>query len=121
MGQVTVTIAGKVYRMSCGDGEEAHLESLAALYDQRIEEMRKGLGELGDMRLHVMAALTLADEMLELKRRVGAMEQKLDALKGDAGSAGARAEAIEQRAADAIAQASQRIEAVARVLAGGPG
>ncbi len=117
MGQVTVTIAGKVYRMSCGDGEEAHLESLAALYDSRIEEMRKGLGELGDMRLHVMAALTLADEMTELKMRVGLLEQKLDAVKGDAGSAGARAEEVERRAVEAISGAADRIEKVARALA----
>jgi cell division protein ZapA len=116
MGQVTVTISGKVYRMSCGDGEEAHLEGLAALYDSRIEDMRKGLGELGDMRLHVMAALTLADEMSEMKKRVESLELKLDALRGDAGSAETRAEQVERLAADAITSAAERIEKVARAL-----
>jgi cell division protein ZapA len=117
MGQVTVTIAGKVYRMACGDGEEAHLESLAALYDARIEDMRRGLGELGDMRLHVMAALMLADEMQEVKRRLAAAEARLEALRGDAGSAENRAEATERLAAEAIALAAQRIERVAKALA----
>ncbi len=117
MGQVTVTIAGKVYRMACGDGEEAHLESLAALYDARIEEMRRGLGELGDMRLHVMAALMLADEMLEVKKRLSSAEARLEALKGDAGSAGARAEELERQATGAIAAAAERIERVAKALA----
>jgi cell division protein ZapA len=120
MGQVTVTIAGKVYRMSCGDGEEAHLEALAALYDSRIEDMRKGLGELGDMRLHVMAALTLADEMSEMKGRVERMEQQLEALRGDAGSAETRAEQTERLAAAAIAQAAERIERVARAISPQP-
>jgi cell division protein ZapA len=120
MGQVTVTISGKVYRMSCGDGEEAHLEGLAALYDSRIEDMRKGLGELGDMRLHVMAALMIADEMSEMKRRVDSLEQKLDALKGDAGSAESRANELERLATDAIASAAERIEKVARSLAPAP-
>jgi cell division protein ZapA len=117
MGQVTVTIAGKVYRMSCGDGEEAHLEGLAALYDARIDEMRKGLGELGDMRLHVMAALTLADEMSEMKRRVETLEARLEAIQGDAGSADARADELERRASAAIVAAAERIESVARALA----
>lgn len=120
MGQVTVTIAGKVYRMSCGDGEEAHLEGLAAMYDSRIEDMRKNLGELGDMRLHVMAALMLADEMAEQKKRVDHLEQKLDALKGDAGSADARAEGVERLAITAISSAAERIEKVARALAPQP-
>ncbi|MGL4440296.1 MAG: cell division protein ZapA [Bosea sp. (in: a-proteobacteria)] len=120
MGQVTVTISGKVYRMSCGDGEEAHLEGLAAIYDARIEDMRKGLGELGDMRLHVMAALTLADEMSEMKKRVEGLELKLDALKGDAGSAETRAEQVERLATDAITSAAERIEKVARALSPAP-
>ncbi len=79
MAQVTVTIAGRTYRMACGDGEEAHLEGLAALYDSRIEEMRRGLGELGDMRLHVMAALMIADELTFLKKRVEALEAEAEA------------------------------------------
>ena len=117
MGQVTVTIAGKVYRMSCGDGEEAHLEGLAAIYDARIDDMRKGLGELGDMRLHVMAALTLADEVSEMRRRVATLESTLDALKGDAGFAETRAGEVERLAMDAIRDAAERIEKVARALA----
>lgn len=117
MGQVTVTIAGKVYRMACGDGEEAHLEGLAALYDSRIEDMRRALGELGDMRLHVMAALMIADEMSHVKSRADALEQKLEALKGDAGTADARAETIERQAVEAISHAADRLEKLAKALA----
>lgn len=116
MGQVTVTIAGKVYRMACGDGEEGHLEGLAALYDSRIEDMRRSLGELGDMRLHVMAALTIADELSFLRRKVDALEEKLKALDDEAGQAGARAETMERQATEALAQAAERIERLARAL-----
>ena len=65
MAQVTVTIAGRTYRMACGDGEEEHLAGLAAVFDAKIEEMRAAFGEIGDMRLHVMAALTFADDLSE--------------------------------------------------------
>ena len=65
MSQVTVTIAGSTYRIACDDGEEQHLEGLARLLDAKIEEMRAAFGEIGDMRLHVMAAITIADELAE--------------------------------------------------------
>ena len=77
MPQVTVTIAGRTYRIACAEGEEDHLEGLAASYDEKIEEMRAAFGEIGDMRLHVMAAITLADEMREAQRRVEALEAEL--------------------------------------------
>ena len=77
MPQVNVTIAGKAYRMACGEGEEPHLEALARLYDGKIDEMRQAFGEIGDMRLHVMAALMVADEMTEMRKRIAALEQRL--------------------------------------------
>lgn len=120
MPQVNVTIAGKAYRMACGEGEEAHLEGLASLYDGKIDEMRQAFGEIGDMRLHVMAALMVADEVSELKQRVATLETTLAALKGDAGSADQRLGEVEGRAAEALVAAAERIESVARSLIPSP-
>ncbi|MEG9505093.1 MAG: cell division protein ZapA, partial [Methylorubrum extorquens] len=75
MPHVNVTIAGKSYRMACGPGEEDHLAALAKSFDDRVTEMRGTFGEIGDMRLHVMASLTLADELLEARRRIADLEQ----------------------------------------------
>ena len=82
MAQVTVTIAGRTYRMACGDGEEEHLAGLAAGLDAKIDEMRRAFGEIGDMRLHVMAAITIADELSETKRRIGTLEEEVAAFGG---------------------------------------
>lgn len=117
MATVNVIIAGKTYRMACGDGEERHLEALAALYDTRIEDMRRALGELGDMRLHVMAALTLADEMTELKRRVEVLEGQLDTLRTEADGRGDEAARLEEATARALQQTAERIGRVAKALA----
>ncbi len=65
MSQVTVTINGRQYRMACEDGQESHLMRLAQDLDQRIEKLRGSFGEIGDTRLTVMAALTVADELSE--------------------------------------------------------
>ncbi|MFC5505817.1 MULTISPECIES: cell division protein ZapA [Hyphomicrobiales] len=120
MPQVNVTIAGKAYRMACGDGEEPHLEALARSLDGKIQEMRQAFGEIGDMRLHVMAALMVADEASELQRRVARLEAELAALQGDAGAADERIGEVEERAAEALVGAAERIEAVARSLLPSP-
>jgi len=120
MPQVNVTIAGKAYRMACGEGEEPHLEGLARIYDGKIQEMRQAFGEIGDMRLHVMAALMVADEVSELQRRVARLEADLALIQGDAGVADRRLGEVEDRAAEALIVAAERIEGVARSLIPSP-
>ena len=81
MGQVTVTIADKIYRIACDDGQEDHLRSLAADVDDKIAEMRKAFGEIGDNRLTVMAAITFLDERLELRSRIARLESEVASLR----------------------------------------
>jgi cell division protein ZapA len=116
MPQVTVTIAGKTYRMACAEGEERHLEGLAASYDAKIEEMRASFGEIGDLRLHVMAAIAQADELHETKRRIAALEAEVAALNSMNVSRDERVERIEARLAEGVQMAAERIEQLARSL-----
>ena len=116
MPQVTVTIANRTYRMACGEGEEAHLEKLAALFDGKIEEMRGSFGEIGDMRLHVMAALTLADDLGEARRRIDTLEEEVAALRSIATAGDERTQAVEKRLAESVGKAAERIERLARKL-----
>ena len=116
MPQVNVMISGKAYRMACGEGEEAHLEGLARFYDEKIGEMRQAFGEIGDMRLHVMAALMVADDLHEAKKRAEKLEAELAAIRGDAGAADQRLSEVEDRAAEALVAAAERIEGVAKSL-----
>ena len=116
MPQVKVAIAGKAYRIACAEGEEEHLEGLAASFDARIEEMRASFGDIGDMRLHVMAAITLADEMHETKRRVAALEAELARMRTFASSGDERTHLVEARLAEGVLRAADRIERLARSL-----
>ena len=118
MPQVTVTIAGKTYRMACAEGEERHLEGLAAAYDARIEQMRTSFGEIGDLRLHVMAAIAQADELHETKRRIAALESEVAMLNSVNASRDERLERIEARLAEGVQMAAERIEGLARSLNG---
>jgi cell division protein ZapA len=116
LAQVTVNIAGKTYRMACADGEEAHLEALGALYDGKITQMRDAFGEIGDMRLHVMAALMVADELTEARSVIGGLQSEIADLKSLVDSSGDRVNASEQQFARAILAAAERVERIARSL-----
>ena len=49
MALVTVTLNGRKYEISCDDGQEAHLEKLAAYVDSRVAELQGAVGNVGDL------------------------------------------------------------------------
>src|SRR6516225_4476793 len=71
MAHVSVTIDGRKYRLACNEGEEARLESLAGLIDDTF-------GEIGDQRLVIMAALTIADNLAEARDEAAAERQRFE-------------------------------------------
>lgn len=118
MPQINVTIDGRSYRMACGAGEEAHLTGLAETLDTRVAEMRKSFGEIGDMRLQVMAALTIADELSELRGRLTTLEAQVTKLRRDTETAEQGRAQDAERAATGIGRAAERIGRLADALGG---
>jgi cell division protein ZapA len=80
MGQVTLTIGGVSYRMACDDGQEAHLTTLAERVDKAIVQLRQRFGDIGDQRLTLMAAITLADQQAAAETRLAEREEQLATL-----------------------------------------
>lgn len=72
MGQVSVTINGRTYRLSCEDGEEQRLLQLADLVNSRVSEFVNAFGQVGENRLLLLAALRVADELLDLREKKAA-------------------------------------------------
>jgi cell division protein ZapA len=116
MPHVTVTINGRQFRVACDDGQEHHLGKLARDFDQRIGELRKTFGEIGDMRLTVMAALIIADELSDLYQRMGRLEEELAGMKQARSTAAERDTAAEADLAAALNSAAERVEKAARLL-----
>ena len=83
----------------------------------RVSELRGSFGEIGDMRLAVMAALTVSDELAEARRRIQALEAELDGARKAQGTLGARIAAAESAAALTLIQAAERIERLSRAFA----
>ncbi len=118
MAQVAMTIAGRVYRVACDEGEETHLGELAKMVDGKIAGMRGKFGEMGDQRLTVMAAVTLADELFEANRRVSQLEAELLELKRDIAGALSGREAWVDRVSVSLDEAASRIDRVTQALNG---
>ena len=116
MSHVSVTIHGRQYRMACEDGQEEHLGRLAKDLDQRIEQLKASFGAIGDMRLIVMAVLTLGDELTEAAKRMRRLEEELTALQDARVTSSERAQAMQIAVANALNSASERIESVTRSL-----
>ncbi len=121
MTQVNVTINARQYRMACEDGQEQHLLKLAEDLDQRIAQLRQSFGEIGDNRLTVMAALTIADELVEAGKRMRRLEEELSALQDARMVAADRAQATQDAVAAAFNSAAARIEGLAKSLNQGIG
>ena len=116
MSQVSVTINGRQFRMACEDGQEGHLMNLARELDTRIEGLRAKFGEIGDTRLTVMAALTVADELAETGLRIKRLEEELAALQDARVAAADRDKAAQAAIAAALAAAAERIESITKKL-----
>ena len=109
MATVTVEINGRAYVVGCEDGQEAHVAALARQYDAQVREVGGQVGQVGDLRLFLMAALVTADELDDARSRLAQAQAELGRLQSDA----ARAEV---RAARALDAAAARVEALAARL-----
>jgi len=116
MAQVNATIAGRQFRLACEDGQEDHLQALAKDIDRRIVDLRAKFGEIGDTRLTVMAALTVADELSEALRKIRRLEEESAALQDARVVASDRAKAASDAVAGAFNSAAERLESLTKKL-----
>jgi cell division protein ZapA len=116
MSHINVTINGRQYRMACEEGQEARLLKLAESLEDRIGSLRGKFGEIGDQRLEVMAALTVADELMDSAHRIRSLEEELDALRDVRVTAADRAKATQIAVANALNAAADRIEKTTQIL-----
>jgi cell division protein ZapA len=108
MPQVKVTINGRQYRMACDEGEQDRLIGLARRFDDAITSLRGEFGEIGDLRLAVMAGIMVTDQLSEAERRL--------AQGGIAVPAALDAE-VESELARRLDAAAERIERLAADIA----
>ena len=101
MAQVTVTIDGKAYRMACEEGQEDHLAELADRFDRYVSHLKSQFGEIGDLRITVMAGIMIMDELSEMTRKITALEGEIASLASNRDGA----LEVQQRSDEAVALA----------------
>ena len=113
MGKVSVSINGRAFTIGCEEGQEAHLRDLARHLDGHIRDLSGQVGQIGDLRLLLMASLVVADERLDALTRLSELEAQLEELQAaDSGrTQGLNAE--RQRLAERVSKAAEKLEALA--------
>lgn len=119
MPQVALTIAGRTYRVACGEGEEPHLQELAGDVDAKIDVLKQSFGEIGDQRLTIMAALTLADDLSEARQKLLQLEAEIAELKLNSSDVASDRDALAIGLTGQLTDAAARIERATQVLNGG--
>jgi len=116
MAVVNVMVNGRAYTIACDDGEEEHLRELAGHVDGRVKELLSSVGQVGDSRLLLMAALLITDDMFDAQRKLQAHKEHVGALNGVHDELQERLEQSEVFAAEALEKAAQRMETMAARL-----
>lgn len=110
MGQVSVTLNGRTYRLECGEGEEAHLIALSEYLGSHVDTMKHKFGQVGDDRLILMASLMVTDELWEARRQLQELKANLAELRRDRSAADDTAKTMRADLAETISAAADRLE-----------
>ncbi|HTQ15264.1 MAG TPA: cell division protein ZapA [Rhizomicrobium sp.] len=117
MPLVNVMVNGRAYTIACDDGEEEHLKELAAHVDSKVRELLESVGQVGDQRLLLMAAVLITDEFFDARGRLEAHARRAAELAGANTELTAKLADSESSATRILEDASHRIEALKAKLA----
>ena len=70
MANVSIKFNGKEFLLSCDDGQEEHLEELLIQINQKFNELKNNLGNIGENKLLLITAVKVMDEYHETKKKV---------------------------------------------------
>ena len=77
MANVTIKFNNKEFLLSCEDGQEEHLEELLIHINQKFNELKNNLGNLGENKLLLITAVKVMDEYYETKKKVDLKKNEL--------------------------------------------
>lgn len=117
MGKVSLNINGRKYGMGCEDGEEERLLRLGQKLDDRVAQMANQFGQIGDVRLMVMAGITLLDELEDINANLDAqVDRKIGELRSENDRLQSSTDRLEAKSLSALEDAAEQIERLAAKL-----
>ena len=77
MANVSIKFNGKEFLLSCDDGQEEHLEELLIQLNQKFNELKNDLGNLGENKLLLITAVKVMDEYYETRKKIELKKNEL--------------------------------------------
>ncbi len=77
MANVNIKFKGKEFLLSCEDGQEEHLEELSLKLNEKFDELKTSLGNIGENKLLLITSIKIMDEYYETKKKI---DQKIEEL-----------------------------------------
>ncbi len=81
MANVTIKLNGKDFLLSCEDGQEEHLEELSIRLDEKFNELKKNLGNIGESKLLLITSIKVMDEYYDTKKNVELKKKEISEIK----------------------------------------
>ena len=78
MANVNIKFNNKEFLLSCEDGQEEHLEELSFHLNEKFNDLKSSLGNIGENKLLLISAITTMDEYFETKKKI---DKKIEELK----------------------------------------
>ena len=80
MANVNIIFNGKEFLLSCEDGQEEHLQELSIHLNEKFDNLKKSLGNIGENKLLLITSITTMDEYFETKKKIDEKIKELNIL-----------------------------------------
>jgi cell division protein ZapA len=80
MANVNIKFNGKEFLLSCDDGQEEHLEELLTHINEKFNNLKNDLGNIGENKLLLITSVQIMDEYFETKKKVDQKKTELQNL-----------------------------------------
>ncbi len=108
MATVTVEVNGRPYSVGCADGQEDRVRQLARQFDDHVRQIARDVGQVGELRLFLMAALLVSDELADIRGQLARAQLQQQQAAAEPAEDGGSA-----RAAEALNRVAERLERLA--------
>ena len=81
MANVNIKFNGKDFLLSCEDGQEEHLDELSKNLNEKFNQLKSKLGNLGESKLLLITSITLMDEYFETKKKIEEKKDEIEKIK----------------------------------------
>ena len=80
MANLNIKFNGKEFLLSCDDGQEEHLQELAIHLNEKFDNLKSSLGNLGENKLLLISSITIMDEYFETKKKIEQNKEEIKKL-----------------------------------------